>query len=312
MALALLVSAALAAPYTPNVRKWEDANVYCQAYSGTGGIERKGLESGNQPSMTWRNPVTRETVAMGETEGWDTAFSVVRAEGATGVVAGPYAFHLSPMDRNNDRGVLSGQLALQLHTLVVGPKMHLDPSGKLVGAWQWNPEEKIEKQTPHVQRAVVGGDASGWIQAVRQAWAPAAVEAALRDQWATFGGAWHGKPVGGPSWETRESPLVGVELIRTWSDAPSEGCGAGVKGCAALTVEARLADPAAATKVVATAMQTTVPAGVQFHTWSRQVTHVNPKTMQVHAWSQITFQGQRDEAHDSLEGSASYVSCRPR
>lgn len=310
MPLALFLSGALAANFTANTTRWEDAKVYCSAYSGTGGTPRSTLEAGGRLSMTWRNPVTRESVAMGENEGWETAFSVVKAEDAPGVVAGPYAFQLSPMDRNNDRGALSGQLALELHTLVVGPKMHIDAKGQLVGPWKWNPEEKIEKQLSHVQRATP--NSAAWVQAVRQAWAPAVVEIALRDQWAVFGGAWHGKQVGGASWETRESPMVGVEVVRTWSNAPSQGCGPDVKGCVALTVESRLADPAAATTVVATAMQTTIPEGIQFHVFSRQVTHVNPKTMQVHAWSQVTFQGQRDTKSDDLEGNASSVSCTPK
>lgn len=310
MYLAILIAPALAANFTPNTGKWEDAKVYCSAYSGTGGTPRKALESGAQPSMTWRNPMTQELVAMGETEGWETAFSVVQPDDAAGVVAGPYAFQLSPMDRNNDRGAFSGQLAVDLHTLVVGPKMHLDTKGQLIGPWKWNPEEKIEKQLPHVQRATP--NAAAWVQTVRQVWAPAAAEAAIKEMWSVFGGAWHGKPVDGPSWETRESPMVGVEVVRTWSNAPSDGCGPEVKGCAALTMEARLADPVAATTAVGTATQTPVPEGVQFHLWSRQVTHVSPKTMQVYAWSQLTFQGQRDTRSDDLEGTASYVSCRPR
>ena len=306
----MLLSPALAANFTATPAKWEDANVYCSAYSGTGGTPRSSLETGAKPSMTWKNPMTGESVAMGENEGWETAFAVVRPDDAPGVVAGPYAFQLSPMDRNNDKGLPSGQLALELHTLVVGPKMHLDTKGQLIGAWKWNPEEKIEKQLPHVQRATP--NAAAWVQAVRQAWAPAAVDVALREQWAVFGGAWHGKPVGGPSWETRASPIVGVEVVRTWSNAPSDGCGPDVKGCVALTVEGRLSDPAAATTVVANAMQTTIPEGVQFHFWSRQVTHVNPKNMQVYAWSQTTFQGQRATVSDQVDGTASSVSCRPR
>jgi len=184
--------------------------------------------------------------------------------------------------------------------------MHVDPQGQLVGAWKWDAEAKIEKQLPHVQQAVA--DASTWVQAVRQTWAPGAVERALQEQWATFGGGWLGKPVGGPSWETRESPMVGIEVVRTWSNAPSKGCGDGVKGCVALTVESRLADPAAATTVFATAMQTTIPPEIQFHAWSRQVTFVNPKTMQVYAWSQVGFQGQRDTNTDRVEGTANSVA----
>lgn len=310
MPLLLLLSTALAATFTANPAKWDTANVYCAAYSGTGGIARTDLESGAEPSMTFVNPYTMEAVAMGSHEGWDTAYGVVHPDDAPGVVAGPYAFELSPMDRNNDKGLPSGQLAIDLHTVTVGPKMHVDPQGKLIGAWKWDPEAKIEKQLPHVQRAVA--DASIWVQAVRQAWAPDAVARGLQEQWATFGGAWLQKPVDGPSWETRASPMVGIDVVRTWSSAPSTGCGDDVKTCVALTVESRLADPAAATTVVAATVPTPIPPEIQFHVWSRQVTHVNPKTMQVYAWSQVGFQGQRDTKTDRVEGTANSVSCRPR
>ena len=128
MSILLLLSPALAANFTANTAKWDTANVYCQAYSGTGGIARTSLESGAEPSMTLVNPYTMETVPM---------------------------------------GLPSGQLAIELHTL-------------------------------------------------------------------------------------------------------------------------------------------------QFHAWSRQVTFVNPKTMQVYAWSQVGFQGQRDTNTDRVEGTANSVACRPR
>lgn len=310
MSLLLMLAPALAANFTASTAKWDTANVYCAAYSGTGGIARTDLESGAEPSLTLVNPLTMETVPMGSHEGWDTAFGVVHPDDAPGVVAGPYAFELSPMDRNNDKGLPSSQLAIELHTLAVGPKMHVDPQGQLIGAWKWDAEAKIEKQLPHVQQALP--DASAWVQFARQAWAPSAVEAALKEQWATFGGAWLGKPVDGPSWETRESPVAGIDMVRTWSNAASKGCGDGVKSCVALTVESRLVDPAAATATFATTLQTTIPAEIQFHAWSRQVTNVNPKTMQVYAWSQVGFQGQRDTSTDRLEGAANSVSCRPR
>lgn len=309
--LLLVALPSFAGSFTARPARWETSHVYCSAYSGTGWTTRTELESGAQPSMKLTNPISGESVAMGTTEGWESAFGVAHPDGATGAVAGLYAFDLSPMDRNNDRGQPSSQLALELHTQVVGPKMHLDTKGEFVGLWQWNPEEKIQKQLPHVTRAMVDpAMPAAWAQAVRQVWAPSVAETALRDLWATLGGAWIGKKVGGEPWETRLSPIVGVDLVRTWSDASSTGCGEGVKSCVALTVESRLADPDAATAVI-TAGQV-VPPNIKAHVWSRQVTQVDPGGMQVHAWSQVNFQGQRDVGTDRVEGTATSVHCRPR